>query len=169
MKRLLTPATTARIPAVPVQALGARTSRRPPRTPPTVGAQRLSLCGAPAEPDPRGSPSRHSTGTSPLPPAGPRRRPAVQSAEWVYRPIEFMERNRRKFGPTFRARLGPLRNVIFISDPAQVKAVLTGDPDLLRTGDINGIFKPIIGEHSILSSTARATWRPPPAAAAISR
>jgi cytochrome P450 len=83
-------------------------------------------------------------------PPGPRRPAVAQTAQWVYRPIEFMERNRRRFGPCFRARLGPLRNVIFISDPALVKAVLTGDPDLLRTGDINGIFRPIIGEHSIL-------------------
>jgi cytochrome P450 family 135 len=84
-----------------------------------------------------------------LPPGS--RRPAVmQSTSWVRRPVEFMERSRRKFGPCFHARLGPLRHVVFLSDPAYVKAVLSGDPDLLRTGDINGIFRPIIGSNSIL-------------------
>lgn len=88
--------------------------------------------------------------TEPLLPPGPRSPAVVQSTAWVYRPIEFMERNRARFGPHFRARLGPLRNVVFISDPAYIKTVLTGDRDLLHTGDINGIFRPIIGNDSIL-------------------
>ena len=83
-------------------------------------------------------------------PPGPRRPATIQTAQWVYRPTEFMEGCRAAFGPVFTARLGPLRNAIFLSDPAYVKSVLTGDPDLLSTGDINGIFRPIIGPHSIL-------------------
>jgi cytochrome P450 len=86
----------------------------------------------------------------PVLPDGPRSPAAVQSTAWVYRPIEFMERHRRRFGPRFRARLGPLRNVVFLSDPGYIKTVLTGDQDLLHTGDINGIFRPIIGNDSIL-------------------
>lgn len=83
-------------------------------------------------------------------PPGPRTPATLQSIAWVRRPVEFMERSRRKFGPCFHARLGPMRHVIFLSDPAYVKAVLSGDPELLRTGDINGIFRPIIGSNSIL-------------------
>jgi cytochrome P450 len=83
-------------------------------------------------------------------PPGPRTPALMQTASWVYRPVEFMEANRRKFGPCFLARLGPLRNVLFLSEPAYVKAVLTGSTDLLRTGDINGVFRPIIGSNSIL-------------------
>ena len=86
----------------------------------------------------------------PVMPPGPRSPAAVQSTAWVYRPIEFMERNRRRHGPHFRARLGPLRNVVFLSDPAYIKSVLTGPRELLHTGDINGIFRPIIGSDSIL-------------------
>src|SRR5262249_51339377 len=83
-------------------------------------------------------------------PNGPRTPAVAQTLEWVRRPVEFMEANRRRYGPTFLARLGPLQNVLFLSEPAYVKAVLTGDTDLLRTGDINGVFRPIIGSHSIL-------------------
>lgn len=83
-------------------------------------------------------------------PPGSHRPATLQSLAWVRRPVEFMERSRRKYGPCFHARLGPMRHVVFLSDPAYVKAVLSGDPELLRTGDINGIFRPIIGSNSIL-------------------
>lgn len=127
-----------------------RTRRRAADTLPTgVGAQAGEH--VPVEPDPGAPPLEVLDGdVTPVLPAGPRSPAAVQSTAWVYRPIEFMERNRRRFGPHFRARLGPLRNVVFLSDPAYIKAVLTGDRDLLHAGDINGIFRPIIGSDSIL-------------------
>lgn len=106
---------------------------------------------APVEPDTSAPVLERLEGPiKPVLPDGPHSPAVIQSTAWVYRPIEFMERNRRRFGPRFRARLGPLRNVVFLSDPAYIKTVLTGDSNLLRTGDINGIFRPIIGSDSIL-------------------
>src|SRR5262245_33006816 len=57
-------------------------------------------------------------------PPGPRAPAVAQSLSWVRRPVEFMEAQRRKFGPCFRARLGPLRNAVFLSEPDLVKATL---------------------------------------------
>jgi len=83
-------------------------------------------------------------------PPGPRRPAMAQALEWLARPVRFMEGARSKYGKVFLARLGPEQKVVFLSDPALAEAVFTGDSELLRTGDINGVFKRIIGRDSIL-------------------
>ena len=83
-------------------------------------------------------------------PPGPRKPSIAQAMQWLARPVPFMERCRERYGNVFLARLGPDQGVVFLSDPALAEAVFTGDPDLLRTGDINGVFKRIIGPDSIL-------------------
>ena len=37
-----------------------------------------------------------------------------------------------------------------VADPRLAKEVLTGDPEVFRAGDTNGIFRPVVGSHSIL-------------------
>jgi cytochrome P450 len=83
-------------------------------------------------------------------PPGPRRPAFAQGLEWLFRPVRFMEQSRRDHGRVFLARLGPEHKVVFLAEPSLVEAVFTGDPELLHTGDINGIFRPIIGPNSIL-------------------
>jgi cytochrome P450 len=83
-------------------------------------------------------------------PPGPSAPGAVQTLQWMYRPIPFMERCRDKYGPIFSIRLGPAGHVFVISDPGAAKQVLTADPESFRAGDTNGIFKDVVGNHSIL-------------------
>jgi cytochrome P450 len=83
-------------------------------------------------------------------PPGPRGPARAQAMAWLLRPVPFMERARRRYGKVFLARLGPEHNVVFLSDPELSEAVFTGDSELLHTGDINGIFRRIIGPNSIL-------------------
>jgi cytochrome P450 family 135 len=83
-------------------------------------------------------------------PPGPRAPGAVQTLQWMYRPIEFMERCRRKYGPLFTLQMGPAHNVFVIADPGAAKKVLTADPENFRAGDTNGVFKDVVGNHSIL-------------------
>jgi cytochrome P450 len=68
----------------------------------------------------------------------------------MFRPIPFMERCRERYGPIFSIRLGPAGHVIMIAEPRAAKQVLTADPELFRAGDTNGIFKDVVGNHSIL-------------------
>ena len=83
-------------------------------------------------------------------PPGPRAPAGVQALEWVRRPAEFMERNRRRYGPIFRDRLGPMQRAAFVSEPRTVRAILAGDPEVLRMGDANGLMRPAVGPRSIL-------------------
>jgi len=68
----------------------------------------------------------------------------------MFRPIEFMERCRRRYGRLFTLRLGPKHNVTMVADPRLAKEVMAGDPAVFRAGDTNGLFRPVVGSNSIL-------------------
>ena len=61
-----------------------------------------------------------------------------------------MERCRQRYGPVFSLRLGPGTPIVMIGDPHLAKSVITGDPDVFRAGDTNGLFRPLMGSNSIL-------------------
>lgn len=70
--------------------------------------------------------------------------------EWLVRPIQFLERNARRYGTTFTMSLAGIDAVV-ISDPAVIKKVFTGDPDVLHAGESNAApLEPIVGSNSVL-------------------
>src|SRR2546423_658455 len=83
-------------------------------------------------------------------PPGPRAPAVWQSLQWVLRPVPFMEGCRRRFGDTFTLKLGPLADVVFLTEPESIKAAYQAPPELAHAGDINGLFRPILGSHSLL-------------------
>jgi cytochrome P450 family 135 len=83
-------------------------------------------------------------------PPGPRSPGWMQTSQWMFRPIEFMDRCRQQYGEIFTIRLGPAKNVVMIGSPELAKQALSRDPDILRAGDTNGIFRPVVGSNSIL-------------------
>src|SRR6195256_1693507 len=83
-------------------------------------------------------------------PAGPRRPAFVQTLEWIIDPKGFMTRCRRRYGDTFSVQLGPSTDVVFISDPAAAAEVFQGPPEHLNMGDINGLFRRVLGRNSLL-------------------
>ncbi len=82
-------------------------------------------------------------------PAGSRLPATVQSLQWFRDPVRFMRRNRERRGPNFSVKLGPLSRCSFIADPAMAWQVLTGDPEVMRMGSTNGIFRPVLGDRSL--------------------
>ena len=83
-------------------------------------------------------------------PPGPRTPGVVQTLEWMYRPISFIESCRRRYGDIFSLRLGPGRNTVVIAEPVAARRVMRGDPEVFRAGDANGILKPVVGPASLL-------------------
>jgi cytochrome P450 len=69
----------------------------------------------------------------------------------MYRPIPFIERCRERYGDVFTIRLGPQRNAVVVAEPAAARAVISGDPSVFRAGDANGILRPVVGAHSLLT------------------
>ena len=82
-------------------------------------------------------------------PPGSRLPGSVQSLQWFRDPVRFMERSRERRGKVFSVKLGPLKRCTFVADPEFAWEVLTGDPELMRMGSTNGIFRPVLGDTSL--------------------
>jgi cytochrome P450 family 135 len=87
--------------------------------------------------------------TDELPP-GPRRPAFVQTLEWILDPKGFMTRCRRRYGDTFSVQLGPSTDVVFVSDPGSAAEVFQAPPEQMNMGDINGLFRRVLGRNSLL-------------------
>jgi cytochrome P450 len=83
-------------------------------------------------------------------PAGPRSPRVVQTAQWVARPIELMERCARRYGDMFTLRPLGLGRAVFISDPDVIKDVFTASPSVMPAGESNAFLEPVVGSRSIL-------------------
>jgi cytochrome P450 family 135 len=83
-------------------------------------------------------------------PPGPRLPVFVQTAAWVARPWDFMERCAARYGDTFTLRLAGERPWVMVSHPDAVKEVFTGPPELLHAGEGNRILLPVVGANSAL-------------------
>lgn len=73
----------------------------------------------------------------------------VQTALWIRRPTDLMERCRREFGSVFTVRLPP-SPIVFLSDPADIKTVFTAKPHQMHAGAVNRIIRVLVGDHSVL-------------------
>ena len=88
---------------------------------------------------------------SPVLPDGPRHPRIVQAWLWLKKPTWFLDHCSRAYGEVFTMRLPLGMNLVHIADPELVKAVFTGNSDVLRAGEANAaILEPLLGPHSVL-------------------
>jgi cytochrome P450 len=71
-------------------------------------------------------------------------------AEWILRPVPFIERCSKRYGDFFAVRF-MIGNIVWIADPDVIKRVFTGDPDVLHAGEGNAApLEFIMGPNSVL-------------------
>jgi cytochrome P450 family 135 len=92
-------------------------------------------------------------------PAGPRSPRVVQTAQWVARPIELMERCARSYGDMFTLRPLGVGPAVFISDPDVIKEVFTSAPGVMLAGQSNSFLEPVVGSRSVLVLDGAAHMR----------
>jgi cytochrome P450 len=83
-------------------------------------------------------------------PPGPRAPKTMQTLGWWTRPTAFLERCRARYGKRFTIRLLGAPPFVMVSDPAEVKDVLTGPPEVLHPGEGAGILAPVVGRNSVI-------------------
>jgi cytochrome P450 family 135 len=83
-------------------------------------------------------------------PAGPRAPAPVQTAQWVFRPIELMERCARRYGDIFTLRVAGVGKALFVSNPDAIKQIFTSKPEAMRAGESNSFLAPVVGNRSVL-------------------
>jgi cytochrome P450 len=61
-----------------------------------------------------------------------------------------MEWALRRYGDPFTLRFSNAGRLVFVSDPAAIKTVFAGDPDVFHAGEGNAILEPLVGRSSVL-------------------
>jgi cytochrome P450 len=89
------------------------------------------------------------SGGSGLPP-GPRMPAAAQTLGTWVRPTGFLDRQRARYGKRFRARLLGAPAAVVLSDPGDIKEVLTAPPEVLHPGEGARILEPLLGRNSVI-------------------
>jgi cytochrome P450 len=57
---------------------------------------------------------------------------------------------RRRYGDVVALRLSKAARMVLLADPADIKAVFSGDSRVFHAGEANGILRPIVGEESVV-------------------
>ncbi|WP_320669230.1 cytochrome P450 [Patulibacter defluvii] len=87
--------------------------------------------------------------TTSLPP-GPRMPRALQTTGFITRGPSFLKRCQQRYGDMFTLRISGEGNWVMLADPAHVKQVFTGSPQVFHAGKGNQILLPLLGDHSVL-------------------
>lgn len=84
-------------------------------------------------------------------PPGPAEPAALQTLQWILRPLDYLERARARFGKVFTSRLVGFPPLVHFTDPEAIREIFTGPPDALHAGEANAILEPILGTFSLLT------------------
>lgn len=78
----------------------------------------------------------------------------LQTLEWVFHPLEYMETNFQRFGDLFQASISPANpeRLILVNNPQAIQYILTHDHsnEITAPGEVNILAKPILGENSMI-------------------
>jgi len=85
----------------------------------------------------------------PLPP-GPRAPALVNTVRFARRPLETLLGWHRRFGNVFTVRFPVFGTGVYVSDPAAIRDLFTGDQTDLHAGEANAPLAPVLGHSSVL-------------------
>lgn len=83
-------------------------------------------------------------------PPGPSWPPAVQGLAWWTRPLPYFLRARAEHGHRWTMRLPGFSPFVNLSDPGDIREVLTAPPDVLHPGEGARILEPLVGPNSVI-------------------
>ncbi|WP_082691732.1 cytochrome P450 [Mycobacterium sp. IS-1556] len=87
-------------------------------------------------------------------PPGPRMPRALQSVLiWTQRQW-FVPAMHRRYGDTFTINAEPTGYGVVLRDPADLRTIFRGDPDVFHAGEGNALLAPIVGRRSVLTMDA---------------
>lgn len=80
----------------------------------------------------------------------------MQTLQWVFNLLEYMETNFQRFGDFFQAKISPLNPepLILVNHPEAIQYLLTHDnsEEITAPGEVNILAKPLLGENSLPNS-----------------
>lgn len=83
-------------------------------------------------------------------PDGPQSAPLWQMAQWIFRPLEFLEACDRTYGEAFTLRMNKhTRPLVFFSAPEAIAQIFSAPPKQFDSGKGNAVLKPFLGKRSL--------------------
>jgi cytochrome P450 family 135 len=86
---------------------------------------------------------------NPLPPGPPLPR-SVQTVLMLRYWPRFVAACRRRYGHVFTLRIASLGSLVYLDNPADIKAVFAGSPTIYHAGEANSLLAGFVGESSVL-------------------
>ncbi|MFL5870543.1 MAG: cytochrome P450 [Solirubrobacterales bacterium] len=83
-------------------------------------------------------------------PPGPRAPAAVNTARFARRPLDTLIAWHERYGDVFTVRLLVFGVGVYVADPAEIKAMFTGDQSDLLAGEANAPLAAALGSRSVL-------------------
>ncbi|MEO1375914.1 MAG: cytochrome P450 [Cyanobacteria bacterium J06635_10] len=81
---------------------------------------------------------------------GPKTPKFAQLIEWIFNPLQLMEKSAKTYGDTFKLSLVSENPMVFISHPQAIKEIFTANPDNFDIGRANQIIASLLGEQSLV-------------------
>jgi cytochrome P450 len=75
---------------------------------------------------------------------------ALQTLAYWTRPTAFLERARRRYGSRFTVRPLGQSPIVLISDPGEIRELMTAPPDVLHPGEGGKVIEPVVGPTSVI-------------------
>jgi cytochrome P450 len=83
-------------------------------------------------------------------PPGPRMPKVLQALGTWTRPIATLERNRARYGKRYTIRVPGQPPFVVLSDPQEIKQVMTAPPDVLHPGEGARVLEVLLGANSVI-------------------
>ena len=83
-------------------------------------------------------------------PDGPKTSPILQILQGIFRPMEYLEAVRDRYGDIFTMRSLGFPPTIALGHPQAIQTVFTADPKLFDVATSNWILRPLLGENSLI-------------------
>jgi cytochrome P450 len=96
------------------------------------------------------TPARARGLSEPLP--GPRAPSLIQALRYARNPLGFLIQLQRRYGDVFTLSFPFFGRLVYVADPALVKALFTGSPEQFHAGEANAtVLEPALGPNSVLT------------------
>ena len=74
----------------------------------------------------------------------------AQLIEWVFKPLQLMEKSAKAYGDTFKLFLVGNNPMVFVSHPQAIKEIFNANPDKFDIGKGNKLAASLLGEQSLV-------------------
>lgn len=92
---------------------------------------------------------------------GARTPKVLQAARWVLDPIDYVQKNFKRYGDIFRAPTTPNKSYYWLSEPSAIQYLLTHDTgkEISAPGELNRFTESLIGRSNIIGSSGKQHQR----------